>query len=234
VKARFRSRRDLAIGAAALLLPIPLLAASGLMVPVPSAVERALVSLLPGGGTETERDGDTASPNANRPGTSAQASGSAGNGNEQDSAGVLSEGGNATAPAEDGAAGSDDSSADNVLPGDERLLPGGGESDLPVAPDTPGGPTDTGNDGTGTAPGGGGTSPAPGGDDDEDVSARLSVGPRGVEVDASRAAAGVTGSAEVNVDTSEQNGITLTVDADIDDTSGDLTVTLPVSLPALP
>jgi hypothetical protein len=60
------------------------------------------------------------------------------------------------------------------------------------------------------------------------------VGPRGVEVDASGAAAGVTGSAEVNVDTSEQNGITLTVDADIDDTSGDLTVTLPVSLPALP
>jgi hypothetical protein len=41
------SRRELAAVAAALLLPIPLLAASGLRIPLPSAIERAAASLTP-------------------------------------------------------------------------------------------------------------------------------------------------------------------------------------------
>jgi hypothetical protein len=43
------SRRELAAVAAALLLPIPLLVASGLRIPLPGAVERAVASLAPGG-----------------------------------------------------------------------------------------------------------------------------------------------------------------------------------------
>jgi hypothetical protein len=226
MKTRLRSRRELAIVAAALLLPIPLLAASGLMVPVPSAVERGLVSLFPGGGDRYATSSISARPD--------QPAGEAGDGNgsEQSSAGVLSEGGNATAPAEDGAAGGDDSSAENVLPGDERLLPGGGESDSPAAPDGPGGSTDTGDDetGTGTVPGSGATSAAP----DTHVSFLVSVGPQGLEVDTSGAPAGVAASAGVEAGVSEQNGITLTVGADQDDTSGDLTVTVPTSLPTIP
>lgn len=226
MKTRFRSRRDLAIVAAALLLPIPLLAASGLMVPVPSAVERGLVSLLPGGGDRYAAS--SVSARLDQPADEAGAE----YGSEQSSAGVLSEGGNATAPAEDGAAGGDDSSADNVLPGDERLLPGGGESNPPAAPDGPGGSTDTGDDetGTGTAPGSGATSAAP----DTTVSSLVSVGPQGIQVDTSAAAAGVAASAGVEAGVSEQNGITLTVDVDQDDTSGGLTVTVPTSLPTIP
>jgi hypothetical protein len=41
------SRRELALVACALLLPIPVLAASGLGIPLPSQVERGLASLLP-------------------------------------------------------------------------------------------------------------------------------------------------------------------------------------------
>jgi hypothetical protein len=42
------SRRELAAVAAALLLPIPLLAASGLRLPLPGAIERGVASLVPG------------------------------------------------------------------------------------------------------------------------------------------------------------------------------------------
>lgn len=41
------SRRELALVACALLLPVPVLAASGLGIPLPSTVERGLASLLP-------------------------------------------------------------------------------------------------------------------------------------------------------------------------------------------
>jgi hypothetical protein len=51
---RFTSRREIALVACALLVPIPVLAASGLGVPLPSMVERGLASLLPlPGGQET-------------------------------------------------------------------------------------------------------------------------------------------------------------------------------------
>jgi hypothetical protein len=226
------ARRELALVAAALLLPIPLLAASGLMVPLPSAVERALVSLLPGGEVETgSRGGQPVSTSSRSTTAPRVASGNDGAGTEQSSAGVLSEGGNATAPAGDGAAGSNDSEADNVLPGDERLLPGGGESDLPAVPDTPGGSADTGGETGG--PGGGGTSPVPPVEEDHDASALVSIGPEGAEVDTSAATAGVAGSAGATVGISE-TGITVTADADQDDTSGALTVTVPVSLPTIP
>lgn len=46
-------RRELAAVALALLLPIPLLAASGLHLPLPAAVERGLASLTPGGDFDT-------------------------------------------------------------------------------------------------------------------------------------------------------------------------------------
>jgi hypothetical protein len=231
-----RSRRELAIVAAALLLPIPLLAASGVMVPLPSAVERALVSLLPGGEVETGLDGGqpvSASPRSSAEGGRSNGSSSS---SERDSAGVLSEGGNAAVPAGDGAAGGDDSSADNVLPGDERLLPGGGEPDLPAAPDTPGGSTDTPG---GSSDAGDGAGPpvvgAPSGaSGDEKVPALVTVSAEGVTLDTSAATADVIGPAGATVDVSPQEGVTLTVDADQDETTNGLTVTVPLPLPTVP
>ncbi len=127
MRERLRSRRELAIVAAALLLPVPLLTASGLLVPLPSAVERAFVSLIPGGDVETG--------SASRPG---RGTGPDTAGNDQTSAGALVEGGNAPPPASgSGAAASDDSSADDVLPEDERIVPGGSETELPAAPASP-------------------------------------------------------------------------------------------------
>ena len=232
MRTRFRSLRELALVAAALLLPIPLLAASGLVVPLPSAVERALVSLLPSGGVETGPGGGQPGSAPPRSSTAQGAVGDSGDAEpEQSSAGVLSEGGTATTPAGEDAAGGDGSSADDVLPGNERLLPDGGEPEPPVAPDAPGGTTDTGGGGT-TDTGGGATSPLPD-VDEQDVSALLSIGPEGFEVDTSAATAAVTGSAGATVGVS-QNGLTLTVDADPDDAPGGLSVTVPTSLPKIP
>lgn len=42
------TRREVALVAGALLLPIPLLTATGLNVPLPGLVERAVASVLPG------------------------------------------------------------------------------------------------------------------------------------------------------------------------------------------
>jgi hypothetical protein len=215
-------RRELALVAAALLLPIPLLAASGLMLPLPSAVERALVSLLPGGEVETRHRGGLPVSTSSRSLELVPVSDGSSSG-QQDFAGVLSEGGNATAPAGKGAAGGDDSAADNVLPGDERLLPGGDESDLPAAPDlptapdTPVGPSST-DDGAG-APAGGARSPS--------SSPIVLVSPQGVTVDTPDAVAGVAGA---TVDVSPEDGVTLTVDTD----EGETNVTVPLSLPTLP
>jgi hypothetical protein len=45
-----RTRREVAIVAAALLLPVPLLAVTAVHLPLPAAVERGLASVAPGGG----------------------------------------------------------------------------------------------------------------------------------------------------------------------------------------
>jgi len=228
MRAGFDSRPELAFVAAALLLPIPLVAASDLVVPLPSAVERALVSLLPGGEVESRPRGGR--PVSASPRSSGEAAGRDSSGSKQRSAGVLSEGGNAAAPAGDGATGSDDSAADYVLPGDERLLPGGGRSDPPVAPHTPGGPA-------GPETGEGGTTPAPApaaGAEPRDIPAVVPVVPEVIEVDTSVVTAGVAGVVGATVGVSPPGGVTLTVDADPDATSDDLTVTVPVSLPPLP
>lgn len=211
----FPSGRELALIATALLLPIPLLAASGVMVPLPSAVERALVSLLPAGEVETAPGGGLPVSTSPRSSPAPAERASNGPGSEQSSAGALSEGGTSKAPAGNGAAGSDDSAADNVLPGDERLLPGGREADLPAAPDTPApeaGPQPPSADppraDTGTPP--------------------VSVSQNRVEVDTET----VVGAVGVSADVSQQNGITLTADVGENDTSGDVTVTVP--LPTIP
>jgi hypothetical protein len=69
---RHLSRRELALVACALLVPIPVLAASGLGIPLPSAVERAVASLLPLPGSQ-----ETSVPTLEL-GTAAAADGSTG------------------------------------------------------------------------------------------------------------------------------------------------------------
>lgn len=212
------SRRDLAIVAAALLLPIPLLAAGGLVVPLPSAVERSLVSLLPGGEVETGPGGDLP---VSIPSRSTGAGAPADGGGGRSSAGIRAGGGDPAA-AGTGAAGSDDSAAENVLPRNGRTLPERDEPELPAAPDTSGDPTRT--EGTVAPPADPERRSAS--KDDDPAPTRVSASPRGVKADTPAA----------TVDVSRQEGITLTVDTGVDEdgTTDDATLVVPLPLPTLP
>jgi len=64
VKAFGLSRGEVALVTSALLLPIPLLAATGLNAPLPGIVERAVASLLPGAATTAEPGATTAAPSS--------------------------------------------------------------------------------------------------------------------------------------------------------------------------
>jgi hypothetical protein len=211
MKARFRSRRELATVAAALLLPIPLLVAAGLVLPLPSGVERGVVSLLPGFGAGDNPGKD--------PGT------------DKPAAGVLSEGGNAaTRAAGNGAADGDGNSAGDMQPRDELRPPGSGEPNPPAAPGSPGasgGPGSPGSPGGQTDPGGNDeTGPAPVAD--EEIATGISVDQNGLELDVS----GSPGSAGADVDLSKNDGISISLDASDDDTSAETTVYGPV--PTIP
>ena len=61
------TRREVALVAGVLLLPIPLLAATGLNVPLPGLVERAVASLLPGAGGANEPGASAVVPGSNAP-----------------------------------------------------------------------------------------------------------------------------------------------------------------------
>jgi hypothetical protein len=211
------SRRELAALAAALLLPIPLLVASGLVLPLPSGVERGIVSLLPGlddgGGSEA----DAAFPGTSTSSTSIRVlharTGRAGT--DQPAAGVLSEGGNAVAPAAgNGAAGGDDSRPADMLPGDQRRPPGGGDgAPQPSAAPVPSVPEDPPE------------SPAA-----PIVQERVTVDPGGLRLSAGAGPA----AAEAELGLSEGGGVALTVDVS-EDTSHATTVTVPsLPLPPLP
>lgn len=228
---RAGSRRELAALAAALLLPIPLLMASGLVLPLPSGVERGLVSLLPGLGDDGGSEADAALPGTSSSSTSIRVlrarAGRAGT--EKPGAGVLSEGGNAVAPAPgNGAADGDNTRSADMLPGDERRTPGGGDgapqpsaapgTTASPAPQSPGGQTDPGDeDDTGPAP-----------IVQERVTTSVTVDPGGLQL----GVGGSPGSAGAAVDISEEGG-SLSFMADVEeDTSPATTVTVPV--PALP
>lgn len=62
MKAFGLSRGEVALVTGALLLPIPLLTATGLNVPLPGVVERAVASLLPGAAVTTEPGATAAAP----------------------------------------------------------------------------------------------------------------------------------------------------------------------------
>ncbi len=61
------TRREVALVAGVLLLPIPLLAATGLNVPLPGVVERAVASLLPGAIGANEPGASAVVPGSNAP-----------------------------------------------------------------------------------------------------------------------------------------------------------------------
>jgi hypothetical protein len=213
--------------AAALLLPIPLLVASGLVLPLPSGVERGLVSLLPGLGDDRGGEADAALPGTSTSSTSIRVlrarAGRAGT--EKPGAGVLSEGGNAVAPAPGNGAADGDTRPADMLPGDERRPPGGDDGG-DGAPPPSAAPDDTASPGP----------QSPGGQDEPDpapvvqkrVTTGVTVDPGGLQL----SVGGSPGSVGAAVDISEEGGnISLTVDAE-EDTSPATTVTVPV--PALP
>jgi hypothetical protein len=214
------SRRELAALAAALLLPIPLLVASGLVLPLPSGVERGLVSLLPGLGDDGGSEADAGLPGTSTSSTSIRVlrarAGRAGT--DQPAAGVLSEGGNAVAPAAgNGAADGDDTRPADMLPGDERRPPGGDDgAPQPSAAPVPSVPTDPQE------------KPAPAPIVQERVTAGVTVDPGGLQLSVGAGPA----AAEAGVDLSEEGGVALTVDVSEEDTSPATTVTVPV--PSLP
>lgn len=169
--------------AAALLLPIPLLAASGLTLPLPGAVERGLASLLPGVGTEPTREAGPTSPDSNPASSSvelnSETAASDGAGIEESPAGVVRDGGSTATPA----AGNDEADGDAPT-GNEEAPPDAGEpdpTDEPNAPNAPGGPLDEGA--TGDTSSGVIT-------DDDEPSVAVSVDEGGLEVEA--AGAGVS------------------------------------------
>lgn len=61
------SWRELAVVGAALLVPVPLLAAGGLRLPLPAAIERGVASLTPGGGPEVAVVGAAQARSPTRP-----------------------------------------------------------------------------------------------------------------------------------------------------------------------
>ena len=129
-------RREIAAVAAALLLPIPLLAASGLTLPLPGAVERGLASLLPGVGAEPTREAGPTSPDSNPASSSVEQNdetdASDGAGIEESPAGVVRDGGSTATPAAGtDEAGGDDSSDGDAPTGNEETPPDDGEPDLP-------------------------------------------------------------------------------------------------------
>jgi hypothetical protein len=222
---RAGSRRELAALAAALLLPIPLLVASGLVLPLPSGVERGLVSLLPGLGDDGGSAADAAPPGTSTSSTSIRVlrarAGRAGT--EKPGAGVLSEGGNAVAPAPGNGAADGDTRPADMLPGDQRRPPGGGDGAPPpsAAPDTTASP--------GPQSPGGQKQPDPTPVVQERVTTGVTVGPGGLQL-----SVGGPADAEAAVDVTEEAGISLTVDVSEEDTLPATTVPVPVTVPSLP
>ncbi len=170
MKAFGLSRGEVALVTGALLLPIPLLAATGLNVPLPGIVERAVASLLPGAAVTAEPGATTAAP-----GSGSQASVTAESAPADD----------ASARGREAARGADDSPSRAV---DE----GSSESDTPSTGDPPvGGDTPPGNDpGPGAGPANPQTvptppdlaSPTPDTAADQELPLQVSVGEDGVGV----------------------------------------------------
>ena len=141
------SRRELAVVALALLLPIPLLAASGLRFPLPGVIERGVASLTPAGGFEiavveaapARPDSEPAAPSDAEPARTAaaddsQAASSAAVAPDTGAASVRNEKSEETTAAETGLPSPPDPHTDDQTPpGEGDANPGGGDTRNPTS-----------------------------------------------------------------------------------------------------
>jgi len=175
---RTLSKRELALVAAALLLPVPLFAQSGLSLPLPGAVERGFGSLVTLEAND-ERSGTSANGQASESGANERRSGRASlavtraGGSTATSEGS-GEDGTGTAEESAGSQGADDAPADGDPKGGDDT-DDEGSSGSPGSTDTPAG---DGGGGSQAEPGASLTVAAPG------TSTGVSVGAGGAAVDA--------------------------------------------------